>query len=198
MGTCKYCEKSIPLGNLKSHYKEHSMGPKNNKDVTASKEDSSNVQTSINNEDNVATSKEDKNVQENCISSSSSPSDQMICSEGQENTAENLGLQKEKKSSKNAPEVSESSYGKNIDGESLTNYTTSDLAEKSVASSSQSQSEAENNLTMVIVKRELLDLEDSDLLNIKKEVDPLADDSIVSDQLEGASAKVNIEQSNER
>ena len=196
MGTCKYCEKSIPIGNLKSHYKEHSMGPKNFKDGKASKEDC-NVLISISNEDNIATSKEDKNVQENCISSSSSPSEQMICSEGQESTAENIDLQKDKKSSKNALEVSEYSCDNNKDEESFTTYVTSDLAEKSVASSSQSQSEAEN-LTMVIVKRELLDLEDSDVLNIKKEVDPLADDSVMSDQLEGGSAKLIIEQSNER
>lgn len=198
MGTCKYCEKSIPLGNLKSHYKEHSMGSKSYKDVIASKEDCNvqtsknnedNVPISINNEDTVAPSKEDKNVQENCISSSSSPSDQMICSESQENTAESIDPQKDMKSSKNALEVS---CDNNKD------YMVSDQTEKSVASSSQSQSDSENNLTMVIVKRELLDLEDSDLLNIKKEVDPLADDLIISDQPEGGSAKVIIDQSNER
>ena len=48
---------------------------------------------------------------------------------------------------------------------------------------------------MVIVKSELLELADSD---IKKEVDPLADVSEISLNLDGVSSKVNIEQSNER
>ena len=195
MGTCKYCEKSIPLANLKSHYKEHSRGPKPPEDVVAvnSKADSK-VQTSHNNED-MAASKEDKNVQENCISSSSSPSDQMISSDSQENT-EDMSLQKDMtKNSDTALEESEVSGDNNIDGEP--NYVASDKAEKSVASSSESQSKAVNNLTMVIVKRELLDL-DSDVLNIKKEVDPLADDLVISDQLEEGSTKVIIDKSCER
>ena len=195
MGTCKYCEKSIPLANLKSHYKEHSRGPKPPEDVVAvnSKADSK-VQTSHNNED-MAASKEDKNVQENCISSSSSPSDQMISSDSQENT-EDMSFQKNvTKNSDTALEESEVSGDNNIDGEP--NYVASDKAEKSVASSSESQSKAVNNLTMVIVKRELLDL-DSDVLNIKKEVDPLADDLVISDQLEEGSTKVIIDKSCER
>ena len=195
MGTCKYCEKSIPLANLKSHYKEHSRGPKPPEDVVAvnSKADSK-VQTSHNNED-MAASKEDKNVQENCISSSSSPSDQMISSDSQENT-EDMSFQKNvTKNSDTALEESEVSGDNNKDGEP--NYVASDKAEKSVASSSESQSKAVNNLTMVIVKRELLDL-DSDVLNIKKEVDPLADDLVISDQLEEGSTKVIIDKSCER
>ena len=195
MGTCKYCEKSIPLANLKSHYKEHSRGPKPPEDVVAvnSKADSK-VQTSHNNED-MAASKEDKNVQENCISSSSSPSDQMISSDSQENT-EDMSFQKNvTKNTDTALEESEVSGDNNKDGEP--NYVASDKAEKSVASSSESQSKAVNNLTMVIVKRELLDL-DSDVLNIKKEVDPLADDLVISDQLEEGSTKVIIDKSCER
>ena len=195
MGTCKYCEKSIPLANLKSHYKEHSRCPKTPEDLVAvtSKADSK-VQTSLNNED-MAASKEDKNVQENCISSSSSPSDQMISSDSQENT-EDMSFQKNvTKNSDTALEESEVSGDNNIDGEP--NYVASDKAEKSVASSSESQSKAVNNLTMVIVKRELLDL-DSDVLNIKKEVDPLADDLVISDQLEEGSTKVIIDKSCER
>lgn len=195
MGTCKYCEKSIPLANLKSHLKEHSRGPKTHDDVVAvtSKADSK-VQTFLNNED-MATSKEDKNVQENCISSSSSPSDQMISSDSQENT-EDISFQKDKtKNSDIALEVSEVCGDNNKDGEP--NYVASDIAEKSVASSSESQSKAVNNLTMVIVKRELLDL-DSDDFNIKKEVDPLADDLVISDQLEEGSTKVIIDQNSER
>merc|ERR1711879_229171 len=74
----------------------------------------------------------------------------------------------------------------NDKGESLINEIGPESFGKSVASSSESQSQPEimNNLTMVMVKRELLDLDDSDAVTIKKEVDPLAEDSAFSDHPE--------------
>ena len=177
MGTCKYCEKSIPLANLKTHYKEHSTGSKTHEEVVAS------------NEEGIASLSEDKNVQENCISSSSFPSDQIPCNDPQGYTEDDVSFQKEGSSVENCCENNENE-------ESFTNP----AADKSVASTSSSEclSEAESNVTMVIVKSELLELADSNVLNIKTEVDPLADVSEISDSLDRGSSKVNNEQSNER
>ena len=192
MGTCKYCDKSIPLANLKSHYKEHSMGSKTNEEVVVSKEDY-NIPSSINEED-IASLNEDKNVQENCISSSSSPSEQIPCSDIQGYTEDDVRFQKEGSRFKIFFQSVENSAGNNKNEETIPNS----ASDKSFASSSECLSEAESNVTMVIVKSELLELADSDVLNIKKEVDPLADVSEISVNLDGDSSKVTIEQSNER
>ena len=170
MGTCKYCEKTIPLVNLKSHYKEHSLGPKNEEDE--------------------GTSKEDRNVQENCISSSSSPHRKQSGSEKDKKADLNYQtvtiLGKSFTISKTPDENLVKSLQSNEKGESLINEIGPESLGKSVASSSESQSQPEimNNLTMVMVKRELLDLDDSDAVTIKKEVDPLAEDSAFSDHPE--------------
>ena len=186
MGTCKYCDKSVPLAHLKSHYKEHNVGPNVHEDLVTPNDDfNGNILNLMENED-AASSKENENVQENCISSSSSPLDRPMSIDDQNSVARNISF-KDGKSVDNSGET---------DGDTLT--LDSDLADKSVDSSSESHSEADKSLTMVIVKRELLDLEDSVVLNIKKEVDPLGEDSVISDQPQEGSTRVTKDESSER